>query len=164
MNPVPDDDLTTIRVDPFLPHPPATVRRALTEPELPAAWQMPGSEDFRLEGAHRHTPTSVPRPGTNVSGSADVRVPAFAAERMVSVRWADADDSGSVHRTITWTLEQEGRRARLFLVHEGFDPDDPAQMMARKIMDGGRRPHVMRAPGSALDRMPCGSARTECRA
>ncbi|MFC7264740.1 hypothetical protein [Streptomyces lutosisoli] len=34
----------------------------------------------------------------------------------------------------------------------GSDPDDPARMMARKIMDGGRRSHVLRFPGQALDR------------
>ncbi|MFG3168468.1 SRPBCC domain-containing protein [Streptomyces sp. NPDC048200] len=153
MNPVPDDDLTTIRGDQFLPHPPAKVWRALTEPDLLAGWQMPGSENFRLEVGHRYTLRSVPRPNTNFSGSVDVRVLAFEPERMLSARWADADGSGSVHWTITWTLEQEGRGTRLFLVHEGFDPDDPAQMMARTIMDGGWRSHVMRALGNALDRM-----------
>lgn len=29
-----------------------------------------------------------------------------------------------------WTLEPEGRGTRLFLVYEGFDPDDPAQVRA----------------------------------
>ncbi|MFD9459727.1 SRPBCC domain-containing protein [Streptomyces sp. NPDC060027] len=72
---------------------------------------------------------------------------------MLIVRWADADPSRPAEWTITRTLEQEGRSTRLFLVHEGFDPDDPAQMMARKIMDGGWSSHVMRAPGNALDRM-----------
>jgi hypothetical protein len=38
-------------------------------------------------------------------------------------------------------------------VHDGFDPDDPAQMMARKIMDGGWRSHVMRALGQTLEEL-----------
>jgi uncharacterized protein YndB with AHSA1/START domain len=152
--PVPaDDDLTTIRVAQFLPHPPAKVWRALTEPELLAQWQMPGSENFRLEVGHRYTLTAVPRPNTNFSGTVDVRVLAYEPQRMLSVRWADANARRSADWTITWTLEQEGRGTRLFLVHEGFDPDDPTQMMARKIMDGGWRSHVMRSLGNALDRM-----------
>jgi uncharacterized protein YndB with AHSA1/START domain len=151
--PAPEDDLTTIRVDQFLPHPPAKVWRALTEPELLAQWQMPGSENFRLEVGHRYTLTAVPRPNSNFSGTVDVRVLAYEPQRMLSVRWADANTSRPADWTITWTLEQEGRGTRLFLVHEGFDPDDPAEMMARKIMDGGWRSHVLRSLGNALDRM-----------
>ncbi|MCT9006309.1 SRPBCC family protein [Streptomyces rhizosphaerihabitans] len=152
-SPVSEGDLTTIRVDQFLPHPPAKVWRALTEPELLAQWQMPGSENFRLEVGHQYTLTAVPRPNSNFSGTVDVRVLAYEAQRMLSVRWADANASRPADWTITWTLEQEGRGTRLFLVHAGFDPDDPAQMMARKIMDGGWRSHVMRSLGNALDRM-----------
>jgi hypothetical protein len=71
--------------------------------------------------------TSVPSPNANFSGTVDVRVRAFEPERMLRVRWADADPAGNADWTITWTLEQEGRGTRLFLVHEGFDPDDPAR-------------------------------------
>ncbi|GGS84946.1 SRPBCC family protein [Streptomyces chromofuscus] len=148
-----DDDLTVVRVDQFFPHPPAKVWRALTDPELLAQWQMPGSRDFRLEVGHRYRMTSVPRPGTNFSGVVEVSVLAFDAERMLRVRWADPDPANAADWTITWTLEQEGRGTRLFLVHEGFDPDDPAQLMARKIMDGGWRSHVMRALGQTLERL-----------
>ncbi|MFK4145564.1 SRPBCC domain-containing protein [Streptomyces sp. NPDC004065] len=148
------DDLTTIRVDRFYPHPPAKVWRALTEPALLAQWQMEGADGFRLEVGHRYRMTSVPRPNTNFSGAVDVEVLAYEAGRTLSVRWADADPAGTVHWTLTWTLEQEGRGTRLFLVHEGFDPDDPAQMMARRIMDGGWRSHVLRALGQALERLP----------
>ncbi|MFJ4470193.1 SRPBCC domain-containing protein [Streptomyces sp. NPDC089424] len=148
-----DDDLTAIRVDQFFPHPPAKVWRALTDPELLAQWQMPGSEDFRLEVGHRYRMTSVPRPNTGFSGVVEVSVLGYEAERMLRVRWADAARAGAADWTITWTLEQEGRGTRLFLVHEGFDPDDPAQSMARRIMDGGWRSHVMRALGQTLERL-----------
>lgn len=153
MSTAPDDDLTTVRVEQFLPHPPAKVWRALTDPALLSQWQMPGSEDFRLEVGHRYTMTSVPRPNAAFSGTVDVRVLAYELERMLRVRWADADPAGPADWTITWTLEQEGRGTRLFLVHEGFNPDDPAQMVARKIMGGGWRSHVMRALGQTLDRL-----------
>ncbi|MFF0091307.1 SRPBCC domain-containing protein [Streptomyces canus] len=118
-----------MRVDQVFPHPPAKVWRALTEPRLLVQWQMQGAEAFRLE------------------------VLAFEPQRMPSLRWTDADPANSADWTVTWKVEQEGRGTRLFLVHEGFDPDDPAQLMARSIMDGGWRTHVMRALGHTMERI-----------
>ncbi|WP_406392697.1 SRPBCC domain-containing protein [Streptomyces sp. NBC_00887] len=147
----PDEgDLTTIRVDRFLAHPPAKVWRALTEPELIAEWMMPG--DFRLEVGHRYTMTAVPRPNTDFSGTIQADVLAYDDERMLSIRWQDAVEShgNTADRTITWTLEPEGRGTRLFLVHAGFDPDDPAQRMAHRIMGGGWRSYVLTALENVL--------------
>lgn len=39
-------------------------------------------------------------------------------------------------------------------MYEGFDPDDPAQMMAHKIMGGGRRSYVLRALRETLEKLP----------
>ncbi|MFI6482122.1 SRPBCC domain-containing protein [Nonomuraea sp. NPDC050663] len=146
------DDLTTIRVDHFLAHPPAKVWRALTEPELIAQWMMPG--DFRLEVGHRYTMTAVPRPNTGFSGTIQAEVLAYEHERMLSVRWQDAAEGrrNAADWTITWTLEPEGRGTRLFLVHAGFDPDDPAQRMAHRIMGGGWRSSVMGALENVLEK------------
>lgn len=145
------DDLTTVRVAQFLPHPPAKVWRALTEPELIAQWLMPC--DFRLEVGHRYTMTVLPRPNANFSGTTAAEVLAYETGRMLSVRWTDASAANQADWTITWTLEPEGRGTRLFLVHEGFDPDDPAQMMARKIMGSGWRTYVPDALLDALERL-----------
>ncbi|MFD9006524.1 SRPBCC domain-containing protein [Streptomyces sp. NPDC059582] len=152
-----EDDLTTLRVAQFLAHPPAKVWRALTEPELLAQWLMPG--DFRLEVGHRYTMTTLPRPNTDFSGTVQAEVLAYETERMLSVRWRDVsagpgNSTGSdADWTITWTLEPEGRGTRLFLVHEGFDPDDPAQRMAHKIMGQGWRSSVMRGLERVLAQM-----------
>ncbi|MFF4229204.1 SRPBCC domain-containing protein [Streptomyces sp. NPDC001820] len=147
-----DEDLTTIRVDQFLAHPPAKVWRALTEPELIAEWLMPG--DFRLEVGHRYTMTAVPRPNTNFSGTVRAEVLAYETERMLRVRWTDAMGArNAADWTITWTLEPEGRGTRLFLVHEGFDPDDPAQVMAHKLMGGGWRSQVLQALRETLEEL-----------
>ncbi|MFG2874734.1 SRPBCC domain-containing protein [Streptomyces sp. NPDC048337] len=150
-DPGPDDDLTTVRVDRFLPHPPAKVWRALTEPELIAQWLM--ASDFRLEVGHRYTMTTLPRPNTGYSGTTAGEVLAYETGRMLSVRWRDADASAgnTADWTITWTLEPEGRGTRLFLVHKGFDPDDPAQMAARTIMGKGWRTFVMDALGAVVE-------------
>ncbi|MEV5143618.1 SRPBCC domain-containing protein [Streptomyces sp. NPDC052727] len=60
--------------------------------------------------------TSVPRPHSRSSGVVEVEVPAYDNERMLSLRWADADPADPPDGTITWTLEHEGRGTRLFLV------------------------------------------------
>jgi uncharacterized protein YndB with AHSA1/START domain len=148
-----DDDPTTIRVAQFLAHPPAKVWRALTEPELIARWLMPG--DFRLEVGHRYEMTALPRPNTNFSGTVIAEVAAYEPERMLRMRWRDADEGQGnlADWTITWTLEPEGRGTRLFLVHEGFDPDDPYQVQAHRVMGGGWRAIVTEALGKVLDEL-----------
>ncbi|MFD0886002.1 SRPBCC domain-containing protein [Streptosporangium algeriense] len=149
-----DDDLTAVRVDQFLPHPPAKVWRALTEPDLIARWLMPG--DFRLRIGHRYTMRAQPIPSTGFSGTVEAEVLAFEPERMLRVGWRDAapDSPGHADWTITWTLRPEGRGTRLFLLHEGFDPGNPLQQRARDLMGGGWRTHTMRRLGEILDHLP----------
>lgn len=132
-----DTDLTSIHLDQFLPHPPAKVWRALTEPDLIAQWLMPG--DFRLEVGHRYTMQSVAIPATGFSGTVQAEVLAFETMKMLRVGWRDADPTAGhgADWTITWTLVPEGTGTRLFLTHEGFDPDNPYQQHARTIMGGG---------------------------
>jgi uncharacterized protein YndB with AHSA1/START domain len=86
-------DRTAIEADQYLPHPPARVWRALTDPDRLARWPMPNA---------------------------------------------------TLDTTVTWLLQAEGRGTRLFLHHDGFDPNDPLQQSALTIMGGGWRSHVMR--------------------
>lgn len=146
-------DLTTIQVDQFFPHPPAKVWRALTEPELIAQWLMPG--DFRLEVGHRYTMQARPVGATGFSGVVQAEVLAFEVEKLLRIGWRDAApvDGSGPNWTITWTLQPEGRGTRLFLLHEGFDPDNPIQQQARTIMNGGWRTGVPRALEKLLSRL-----------
>lgn len=134
-----DEDPTTLRVDQFLAHPPARVWRALTEPDLIARWLMPG--DFRLEVGHRYTMRARPVPATGFSGTVRAEVLDFEVERMLRINWRDTDphSPNGADWTITWTLEPEGRGTRLFLVHEGFDPEDSLQQRSRDVMGHGWR-------------------------
>ncbi|MEV7406083.1 SRPBCC domain-containing protein [Streptomyces sp. NPDC091267] len=148
-----DDDLTTIHVDQFLPHPPAKVWRALTEPELVAKWMMPG--DFRLQVGHRYTMEVASVPATGFSGTVRAEVLGFETGKTLRIGWQDADPTADNRAdwTITWTLVPEGTGTRLLLTHEGFDPDNPAQQRARTIMGGGWRSRVMRSLEGVLDTM-----------
>jgi uncharacterized protein YndB with AHSA1/START domain len=127
-------ELTGIRVDEFLPHPPAKVWRALTEPELMAKWLMPG--DFRLEVGHRFTLRTAPIPAVRFDGVVHCEVLAFEPERLLRIAWVDPGPDNGLDSTVTWRLVPEGRGTRLFVEHDGFDPDNPFQQLGREVMGG----------------------------
>ncbi|MEV6344326.1 SRPBCC domain-containing protein [Actinoplanes sp. NPDC051851] len=137
---------TSIDVDRFLPHPPEKVWRALTDPERLAGWLMPN--DFVPEIGHRFTFHTEPRPGFD--GVVHCEVLALEPPRLLAWSWR----GGTLDSTVTWTLAPEGRGTRLFLRHEGFDPDDPLQRQALRIMGGGWRSHIMRALETSLADQP----------
>lgn len=134
----------TVRVDEFLPHSPARVWKALTDPALLAKWLMPN--DFRPEVGHRFTFWTDPRPGAGFDGVISCEVLASEPERLLRYSWR----GGPLDTTVTWTLVAEGRGTRLFLEHDGFDPGDPAQQLTRRILDGGWRSNVMSALRAVL--------------
>lgn len=130
------DDPRVINVDEFLPHPPEKVWRALTEPDLIARWLMPN--DFKLEVGHRFTFRGDPIPAAGFGGTGHSEVLEFEPEKMLKIAWRTAPgDPGGLDSTVTFTLEPEGRGTRLFLAHEGFDPDNPCQAAGRRLMGGG---------------------------
>ena len=59
-------DLTAIRLDEFLPHPPETVWRALVDPDRLAKWL--GPNDFKPEVGHRFQIQGQPIPSVGFSG------------------------------------------------------------------------------------------------
>ncbi|GAA2666966.1 MULTISPECIES: SRPBCC family protein [Nonomuraea] len=142
------EDLRAIHVDQFLAHPPAKVWRALTEPEHLNKWLMPG--DFRPEVGHTFTFQGTPVEAAEFSGTVYCEVLEIEKERLIKLSW---DDGSRLGWTVTWRLEPEGRGTRLFLDHEGFDPDDPRQQVSRKIMGGGWRSMHMRAIEKVLAEM-----------
>lgn len=137
-------DATTIQVDQFLAHPPARVWRALTDPALLARWLMPN--DFEPVVGHRFTFRTDPRPEVGFDGVAHCQVLAVEPERLLRIAWR----GGPLDTTVTWRLVVEGRGTRLFLEHDGFDPGDPAQQLARRVLGGGWRSNVMAALEATL--------------
>jgi uncharacterized protein YndB with AHSA1/START domain len=136
------DELTTIEVDQYFPHPPAKLWRALTTPDLMAQWLMPN--DFEPVVGHRFTFRGRPVVQTGFSGQIACQVLELTAEKRLRISWADAEDPGAMPTEVTWTLQPEGKGTRLLLQHSGFDPDDPTHQLARRLLNGGWRSHVLR--------------------
>lgn len=136
------EDLRTIHLDEFISHPPKRVWRALTDPDLLARWLMP-AEDFELRVGHRFTFQGEPIPAVKFGGVVYCEILAFEIDRMLSYSWEGSGEN-QLYSTVTWRLVPEGRGTRLFLEHEGFDPDDPLQQLSRRMMGGGWRPAIHR--------------------
>ncbi|MGV9348444.1 SRPBCC family protein [Streptomyces spiralis] len=119
-----------IDLERFLPHPPAAVWNALTDPELHARWWAAG--DVKPVVGHRFTLDM------GNFGKQPCEVTEVQDRRLLVYRFAE----GSLDTTITWRLEPEGEGTRLRLTHAGFDLDSP---MGRQAFDGMGNgwPHVL---------------------
>ncbi|NLU73400.1 SRPBCC domain-containing protein [Streptomyces sp. HNM0575] len=111
----------TITCEKFLPHPPAAVWKALTDPGLHARWWAAG--DIKPVVGHRFALDM------GHFGSQPCEVTEVDDQRLLAYRFAE----GSLDTTITWTLHPEGKGTRLVLTHAGFDLDSP---MGRQAYDG----------------------------
>ncbi|MEO3752142.1 SRPBCC domain-containing protein [Streptomyces sp. B6B3] len=118
-------DPTVIRCDQFIPHPPAAVWRALTEPDPHARWWAAG--DVRPVVGHRFT--------LDMGSWGDQQCEVLAVEPGRLLRYSFAP--GSLDSTITWRLEAERTGTRLFLEHAGFDLDSPLGRAAYEGMGRG---------------------------
>ncbi|MEQ4518180.1 SRPBCC domain-containing protein [Pseudarthrobacter sp. B907] len=143
--------LTAIKLDEFLPHPPAMVWRALTEPALIATWLM--ENNFEPVVGHRYTMRGTPVPAVGFSGLVASEVLEIVPERLLRISWRDANAGNNLSSTVTWTLVQEGTGTRLFLTHEGFDPEEPSHVVAHRIMGGGWRGQILKKLTEMLTRL-----------
>ncbi|MEU6807540.1 SRPBCC domain-containing protein [Streptomyces sp. NPDC046831] len=127
----------TITCEKFLPHPPAAVWRALTDPELHARWWAAG--DVRPVVGHRFTLDM------GNFGSQPCVVTEVDHQRLLAYRFAE----GTLDTTLTWLLQPEDDGTRLLLTHSGFDLDSP---MGRQAYDGMGKgwPHVLDRLGTVL--------------
>jgi uncharacterized protein YndB with AHSA1/START domain len=127
----------TIEVTEHIPHPPARVWAALTDPALHAKWWAAG--DVRPVVGHCFTLDM------GNWGHQACEVLAVEPERLLSYSFAP----GTLDTTITWRLEPDGEGTRLTLEHTGFDVDSP---LGRTALEGMGRgwPGLVRRIGKML--------------
>lgn len=143
------DSLPPIELDEYFPYPPAAVWRALTDSATMTTWLM--ENDFEPVVGHTFTMKGIPVPAVGFTGLVASEVLAVEEGRLLSISWRDARDGNALSSTVTWRLEPEGSGTRLFLTHDGFDPSDPTQVIAHRIMSGGWRGRVIPRLHSALE-------------
>lgn len=114
-----------IQLTEFIPHPPARVWSALTDPELHAKWWVAG--DVRPAVGHRFTLDM------GAWGQQPCEILAVEPERLLSYSFAP----GTLNTTLTWRLAPEAGGTRLSLEHGGFDLDSPLGKTAFQGMRAG---------------------------
>lgn len=139
---------TSIEVEGFLPHSPAKVWRALTEPELIARWLM--ENDFQAIVWHQFQMRGIPVPAVGFSGLVASEVLDLQTEKRLRISWRDANSGNSLNSTVTWTITAEDTGTLLSLVHDGFNPNEPTHVASHRIMSGGWRNHVLPRLGQTL--------------
>jgi uncharacterized protein YndB with AHSA1/START domain len=110
----------TILVEYDLPHAPAKVWRALTEPALLEAWLM--KNDIRAEVGHRFTMKAQPMPGWD--GTVRCEVLEVDAPRRLVYTWVGGNETHRLDTVVKWTLTPTPSGTRLLLEHSGFLPDN----------------------------------------
>jgi uncharacterized protein YndB with AHSA1/START domain len=100
--------------------------------------------DFEPRVGHRCTMRGTPVPAVGFSGLVASEVLEIDPERLLRISWRDAKAGNDLNSTVTWTLVPEGAGTRLFLVHEGFDPEEPSHVIAHRIMGGGWRGQILK--------------------
>jgi uncharacterized protein YndB with AHSA1/START domain len=98
-----------------LPHSPAKVWRALTEPALLAEWLLP-VVDLRLEPGATFMFRTQPYPGWD--GTVSCRVLEIEPQRKLSYAWTVP----FLDTVVTFTLAPTASGTRLSLVQSGFQP------------------------------------------
>lgn len=143
-----NEQLTTIEVDEFLPHPPEKVWRALTEPGLIARWLM--ENDFKAIVGHQFQMRGIPVPAVGFSGLVASEVLDLDAGKRLCISWRDANSGNNLNSKVTWSISPEDHGTRLVLIHEGFNPAEPTHIASHRIMSGGWRNHVLPRLGQTL--------------
>jgi uncharacterized protein YndB with AHSA1/START domain len=99
-----------------LPHSPAKVWRALTDPVLLTTWLLP-VVGFELEPGAEFTFKTEPHPGWD--GVVNCRFIGIEAQRQLSYTWGVP----GMDTVVTFTLTPTASGTRLSLVQSGFKPD-----------------------------------------
>lgn len=142
-------DTRTITVEYDLPHPPAKVWRALTEPALLGKWLMPN--DIAPVVGHRFTFQT--KPIGDWDGVVHCQVLTVEPAKRLAYSWmggseAERKDGRALNTVATWTLREKAGGTLLLLEHSGFRPQDE---FAFNAMGSGWRGSVADRISAILD-------------
>jgi uncharacterized protein YndB with AHSA1/START domain len=112
------ESLKSIEMSWDLPHAPAKVWRALTEPALVAQWLMP--TDFKPELGHRFQFKAQPMGPWDGIIHSEVLV--LEPGRKLGYAWRGGPTN--LETRVTWTLTATSGGTHLALEHDGFKPSD----------------------------------------
>ncbi len=116
-----------------LPHPPATVWRALTDPDLLARWLLPVL-NLKLETGAAFTFQAPPQPGWD--GTVNGRFLEIEALKKLRASWV----VGPIDTVVTFTLTPTASGTRLSIEQTGFTPDQKQNLAGArygwKMMSG----------------------------
>jgi uncharacterized protein YndB with AHSA1/START domain len=124
----------TLSLDFDLPHPPAKVWRALTEPALLSEWLLPAI-GLRLEPGAAFTLRTQPHPGWD--GTVSCRFVEIEPQRKLSYTWTVP----FLDTVVTFTLSPVASGTRLSVVQSGFAPTQKREFGGARYgwtMMGGR--------------------------
>ena len=120
-----------------LPHAPAKVWRALTDPALVSEWLLPVT-GLELDAGSTFELKAPPQPGWD--GIVNCRFAEIEAHRKLSYTWV----VGDMDTVVTFTLTPTAAGTRLSLVQSGFKPEQKQnfggarygwRMMGGKLVD-----------------------------
>jgi uncharacterized protein YndB with AHSA1/START domain len=119
MSEKPESAAQAITVEYELPHAPAQVWRALTEPGLLAAWLMPN--DIRPVVGHTFTFKTQAMPGWD--GIVQCEILEAEPRKRLRYSWKGGPAAAPLDSVVTWALtESPSGGTHLDLVHSGFLP------------------------------------------
>lgn len=139
-------DPAAVELDTYLSHPPPTVWRALTDPELVELWLMRSIGLSPVVGA-----TFVFVVPSEPTAEIACEILTVRPVEQLTHTWVDLRADTPARWVLDWSIHPHGRGTRLLLTQTGFDITDHRQRMARNALERGWSRTVLPRLADILD-------------